>query len=61
MLPTILTASPVLIPIKIDITHAGARYVDCFCWDINNSTFDQFAAITVSDLGLPLMFQIKLG
>lgn len=44
-LPSILFGHDTLIPIKIDITISGARYVDTFCWKLYNSisTPDEFA------------------
>ncbi len=38
-LPSILTSDPLLVPVKIDLTHAGARYVDSFCFDVNSNNW----------------------
>ncbi len=61
LIPKILNSSPIIVPIKVDLTQCGARYVDSFCWDLNSSSWDNFAATTASDIGLPPIIQVKLG
>ncbi len=58
----VITRDTVL-PIKIDITHKGARFVDSFSWKLNDTLIDpdQFAATTCSDLSLPFSFRPKIS
>ena len=58
--PAILRGNDILVPLKVDLTYAGARYVDTFCWNLNcEMTPYEFAARTCSDLNLPFGFQAK--
>ena len=61
-LPSILRGSDILVPIKVDVTNAGARFVDTFCWNINSSlTSYDYAARTCADLNLPSGFITKIA
>lgn len=64
-LPRWLTEEITLVPLKIDITYRGARYVDSFCWNINEKTNlmspYEFACRTALDLGLPEGFPMKIA
>lgn len=62
-IPSILHESEILIPIKVDVTTGGARFVDTICWRLQNSlvTPDEFAWRTCSDLNLPLAFQSAIS
>mmetsp|Transcript_32861 Transcript_32861/g.33480 ORF Transcript_32861/g.33480 Transcript_32861/m.33480 type:complete len:239 (+) Transcript_32861:148-864(+) len=53
----------ILVPIKIDITHKGARFVDSFTWNLRNPilTADDFAIRTCLDLNLPEGFIWKIS
>jgi hypothetical protein len=63
ILPSILSGDNILLPVKIDITISGARYVDTFCWKLYNSllTPDQFAWRLCTDLNLPITFQSRIS
>lgn len=56
--PHIVTESDIRIVIKLDITVGRHSLKDQFEWDINSKdpTPEQFAAVTVSELGLPPEF-----
>ncbi len=60
---TFLLDPELLVPIKIDITYKGARYVDSFCWKLYNSVLsvEDFASRTSADLSLPAGFQYKIA
>jgi len=62
-LPSFLFDADLLVPLKLDITVKGARYVDSFCWNVFNSllTPEEFAARTCADLSLPPAFQHKIA
>lgn len=49
--PWFLARSGYIVPINVDITYFGARYVDAFCWDTTSSytSPDEFAAQTCYD------------
>jgi hypothetical protein len=53
--PGIFRDEDILVPLKCDITMAGARFVDTFCWGLYKSgiTPDEFAARTAADLVSP--------
>ena len=61
-LPIFTNNDEVLVPIKIDTTHKGARYVDSFIWDICQPilTADEFATRTCCDLNLPGVYMEDL-
>lgn len=62
--PAVIRGRKVLVPLKIDLTHGGARHVDSFCWDIFGSTKMspyEFAARTCADLNLHPAFQTKIA
>eukprot|EP01041_Mallomonas_annulata_P006417 gene6417-12975_t len=52
-----------LVPIKIDVTHKGVRYVDSFTWNINCPLLsaEDFATRTCLDLNLPEGFRWKIA
>lgn len=60
--PAILKQEQLLVPIKIDVSHNGARVVDTFCWDLRNSPYtpEEFAELTCKDMNLPNGFAYKL-
>lgn len=62
-LPAFLVGEEILVPIKIDITHKGARFVDSFTWSITNTMLspDEFASRTCMDLALPDAFKWKIS
>jgi hypothetical protein len=53
----------VLVPLKIDVTYKGARYVDTFCWDLYHPAMlpEEFAARTCHDLNFPVGFHSKIS
>jgi hypothetical protein len=53
----------VLVPLKIDVTYKGARYVDTFCWDLYRPAMlpEEFAARTCHDLNFPVGFHSKIA
>ena len=59
ILPALLRGDEILLPLKVDVTIAGARVVDTFCWRLYNSyiTPDEFSWRLCSDQNLPLCFQ----
>lgn len=61
--PSILCEKNILVPIKVDLTHGGARFVDSFCWNISNksTTPEELAARTCADLNLVPAFQPKIA
>jgi hypothetical protein len=61
--PSILKDRDILVPLRIDLTAAGVRIVDTFCWNLYSSilTPDEFAASFVSDQGLPLNFHALIS
>ncbi len=63
LVPAVCTGRTVLVPIKIDVTYYGARYVDTLCWDIHERflSVDEFSAQTCSDLNLPFGFAPKIA
>lgn len=61
-IPAILRGSNVLVPIKIDITYLGARFVDTFCWNLDSKmTPYQFALRTCHDMNLPSGFHVRIS
>jgi hypothetical protein len=62
-IPALLFDPELLVPIKIDITFSGARYVDSFCWKLYDSMMspEEFAARTCADLSLSVGFQHKIA
>lgn len=61
-IPTILRGEDILVPVKIDITAVGARYVDTFCWNISSTMkYTEFAGRICSDKNLSLQFQTKIA
>lgn len=62
-IPAIMNGKGILIPIKIDLMHSGARLVDTFCWNIDDTLQDVelFAARTCADLSLPVGFAPKIS
>lgn len=59
-LPAILRGD-VLVPLKIDITLGGARYVDTFTWNLDTESCpEEFAARTCADLNLHPGFQTRI-
>jgi hypothetical protein len=52
----------VIVPLKIDITHAGTRIVDSICWNLYSSrlSIEEFSIRTCSDLKLPLSFSYRM-
>ena len=63
LLPAILRSDDVLLPMKIDVTIAGARVVDTFCWRLYNPhvTPEEFAWRLCSDENLPACFQSAIA
>ncbi len=63
MIPSILLEKSILVPVKIDITHFGARLVDTFCWSLYESCLSpqEFSDITCADLNLPNEFRTKIA
>jgi len=69
LLPAILRRDNILVPVKIDITAVGARYVDTFCWNINvdvaethsDLKYVAFATQVCSDVNLPNIFLTKIA
>jgi hypothetical protein len=61
--PAIIRGEDILIPVKIDISIVGARFVDTFCWNINNRliTCSDFATKICEDKNLPFAFQMKIA
>ena len=61
----ILNEEDTLVPLKVDISYRGARYVDTFCWNCNPQTNCmspyEFACITCADVNLPDGFQWKIA
>eukprot|EP01040_Poterioochromonas_malhamensis_P004016 gene4016-4295_t len=53
----------VLVPLKIDVTYKGARYVDTFCWSLYYPAIspEEFAMITCHDLNFPIGFHQKIS
>lgn len=53
----------VLVPLKIDVTHKGARYVDTFCWNLYHPSIlpEEFAARACSDLNFPIGFHQRIS
>lgn len=62
-LPAILQGDDILVPIKIDLTASGLRYVDTFTWNLFNSALTplEFAAKTCGDLNLPFDFTLRFA
>jgi hypothetical protein len=62
-LPALLYDDDILLPLKVDVSHRGARYVDTFSWRLFNSlmSVDEFACRTCLDLNLPAMFQWRIA
>lgn len=60
-----LNEDDMLVPLKIDISCKGARYVDSFCWNCNPETNTmsayEFSCRTCADVGLPDGFQWKIA
>lgn len=52
----------IIVPLKIDITHAGTRIVDSICWNLYSSrvSIEEFSIRTCSDLKLPLSFSHRM-
>ena len=61
----IFNEEDVLVPLKVDISYRGARYVDSFCWNCNPKTNNmspyEFGCITCADVNLPDGFQWKIA
>jgi hypothetical protein len=53
----------VLVPLKIDVTYKGARYVDTFCWNLYDPCVqpEEFAMRTCLDLNFPIGFHQKIS
>ena len=53
----------VLVPLKIDVTYKGARYVDTFCWNLYHPALlpEEFAMRTCHDLNFPIGFHQKIS
>ena len=62
-IPSILSEPQLLVPMRIDLTGAGVRVVDTFCWDLYStvSNPDEFAARFVGDCGLPSSIQALIS
>lgn len=62
-IPGILLEEDVLVPLKIDITHSGARLVDTFCWSLYNARCSpqEFSDRLSVDLNLPYPFRQKIA
>ena len=61
----LLHEEDMLVPLKVDISYRGARYVDSFCWNCNPYTNTmsayEFACRTCADMSLPDGFQYKIA
>jgi hypothetical protein len=55
VVPSILKERDILIPIKIDVTYNGARFIDSLCWSLYGAVMspDEFAVRTCLDVNLP--------
>lgn len=62
LIPAFLKGNKVLVPLKIDLTYKGARFVDTFCWDLHNPVIlpEEFVARTCADLNFPPGFQQRI-
>jgi len=62
-IPAVLREEEILIPCKIDVKLNGARYVDCFMWNLYSSVLspDEFARSIVRDLNLPVGFRPRIA
>ncbi len=62
-IPAVLRELEILVPCKVDVKLNGARYVDCFLWNLYNSVLspDEFAASIARDLALPIGFRSRIA
>ncbi len=62
IVPALFQDPEFLLPLKIDLTLKGSRYVDSFCMSIKSSSFDvyELAWQTRCDLNLPNGFQWRI-
>jgi len=62
-IPAVLRGREILVPCKIDVKLNGARYVDCFLWNLYSSVMspDEFAGSIVRDLNLPVGFRSRIA
>ena len=62
-LKSFLYDAAIIVPLKIDISYKGARYVDSFCWKLFDAllTPEEFANTTCADLSLPPAFHHRIA
>jgi hypothetical protein len=53
-----LEADDILVPIRIDLTHKGAHYIDSFTWNLYNSlcSVEEFVMRICCDYNFPVTF-----
>lgn len=63
LIPGFLRGPNILVPIKLDITYRGARFVDTFCWNLYCPAClpEEFIARTCADMNLPAGFQQRMS